>query len=92
MDKPARKLAVILHADIVDSTRLVQLNETLAHDRIRNAFRRFSEIISHYNGIAHEIRGDALVAEFARVSDAIGASLAGRKISGPGSGCFERLN
>jgi len=71
---PSRKLAVILHADIVGSTTLVQMNETLAHERMRDAFNRFSEIIKSYNGIAHEIRGDALVAEFARASDAVSAA------------------
>ncbi len=40
----SRQLAVILHADMVGSTRLVQQNETLAHERIQGAFRRFSEI------------------------------------------------
>lgn len=66
---PPRKLAVILHADVVGSTSLVQKNETLAHERIRDTFQRFSETISAYNGIAHEITGDALVAEFGRASD-----------------------
>ncbi len=32
-----RKLAVILHADVVDSTLLVQKNESLAHARIQDA-------------------------------------------------------
>lgn len=73
---PTRRLASILHADVEGSTQLVQLNEALAHERIQDAFRRFSEIISRYQGTAHEIRGDALVAEFARVSDAISAALA----------------
>ncbi len=73
---PVRKLAVLLHADVVGSTLLVQKNETLAHERIQNTFQRFSETISNHGGIAHEIRGDALVAEFARVSDAVSASLA----------------
>ena len=71
-----RKLAVILHADVVGSTTLVQLDETLAHERIRDTFQRFSDAISTYGGIAHEIRGDALLAGFARASDAVGASLA----------------
>ena len=75
-DTPSRKLAVILHADVVGSTALVQLNETLAHERIQDTFRRFSETIRSHNGITHEIRGDALLAEFARASDAISASLA----------------
>jgi TolB-like protein/class 3 adenylate cyclase len=72
---PVRKLAVLLHADVVGSTLLVQKNETLAHERIQDAFRRFSETIRNHGGIAHEIRGDALVAEFSRASDAVSASL-----------------
>jgi adenylate cyclase len=73
-EAPSRKLAVVVHADVVGSTELVQLDESLAHQRIQNTFRRFSETIAAYNGIAHEIRGDALVAEFSRVSDAVSAS------------------
>ncbi len=70
------KLAVILHADVVGSTALVQKDERVTHERIRDAFRRFSETIATYGGIAHELRGDALVAEFERASDAVGAALA----------------
>jgi TolB-like protein/class 3 adenylate cyclase len=70
-----RKLVVILHADVVGSTVLVQQNETLAHERIQAAFQRFSETIKHHDGVAHELRGDALVAEFERASDAISAAL-----------------
>ena len=75
-ERLSRKLAVLLHADVVGSTALVQANETLAHQRIQNAFRRFSEIISSHGGTAHEIRGDALVAEFPRASDAVSAAVA----------------
>jgi adenylate cyclase len=75
-DHLSRKLAVLLHADVVGSTSLVQKNETLAHERIQDTFRRFSETITNQGGIAHEIRGDALVAEFAKASDAVNASLA----------------
>ena len=71
-----RKLAVILHADVVGSTMLVQRNELLAHVRIQDAFRRFSLTIEAYSGVTHELRGDALVAEFARASDAVAAGLA----------------
>ena len=73
---PSRKLAVLLHADVVDSTALVQLHETRAHQRIQDTFRRFSETIISHGGTPHEIRGDALVAEFSKASDAVGASLA----------------
>jgi TolB-like protein/class 3 adenylate cyclase len=75
-DQLSRKLAVILHADVVGSTSLVQKHETLAHERIQDIFRRCAQTISYHDGIAHEIRGDALVAEFARASDAVSASLA----------------
>jgi len=75
-DQLSRKLAVILHADVVDSTALVRQDETLAHQRIQDAFQRFSITVKRHDGIAHEIRGDALVAEFGRVSDAVSASLA----------------
>ena len=70
-----RKLAVILHADVVGSTQLVQKNESVAHHRMQDAFRRFSTTIAAYNGVTHELRGDALVAEFARASDAVSAAL-----------------
>jgi len=72
----SRKLAVILHADVVGSTVLVQKNESLAHERIHFAFERLSDTITSYGGIAREIRGDALVAEFNRASDAVNAALA----------------
>ncbi len=57
-----------MHADVVGSTALVRLDEVLAHERVQGAFRRFSEIIVSHGGMAHEIRGDALVAEFVAAS------------------------
>ena len=57
------KLAVILHADVAGSTRLVQMDERLAHERIQGAFREFAEAISSGGGRTHEIRGDAMLAE-----------------------------
>ena len=72
---PSRKLAVILHADVVGSTALVQKDESLAHLRIREAFQRLSKVTKDYGGAAHEVRGDALVAEFSRASDAVCAAL-----------------
>jgi adenylate cyclase len=84
MDKDhlSRKLAVILHADVVGSTSLVQQNETLAHERIRAAFNNFSETITAFGGVAREIRGDALVAEFDRASDAVAAAIAFQAANG----------
>jgi adenylate cyclase len=75
MNQSTRQLAVILHADVVGSTALVQRDETLAHERIRDAFERFSETIQAYGGTTQELRGDALLATFSRASDAVAASL-----------------
>jgi class 3 adenylate cyclase len=69
------KLAVILHADIAGSTAMVQQNEVVAHERIKSSFRRFSDVITSYQGSVRELRGDALVARFNRASDAVAAAL-----------------
>ena len=88
-DQLSRKLAVILHADVVGSTSLVQKDEALAHERIQNAFSRFSETIDFYGGIAREIRGDALLAQFDRASDAVSASLAFQKLNAEANSTLE---
>ena len=76
------KLAVILHADVVGSTMLVQKDEREAHDRFQSAFRRLSETIGSYAGTTHELRGDALVGEFNRASDAVCAALSFQAANG----------
>lgn len=70
-----RKLAVILHADIVGSTSLVQEGAEIAHERIQDCFRRSARVIKSCEGHTVELRGDALVAEFQRASDALLAAL-----------------
>ena len=75
-DHLSGKLRVILHADVAGSTALVQQDEQLAHKRIWEAFRRFSDNIEKYSGKVLELRGDALLAEFERASDAVAAALA----------------
>ena len=68
-------LAVILHADVAGSTALVQQDKQLAHERIQDSFQRFRDTVKKYNGQVLELRGDALIAEFKRASDAVSASL-----------------
>ena len=87
------KLAVILHADVVGSTALVRKDESLAHDRIQAAFQLFTQALQRYGGTVHEIRGDALVAEFSRASDAVIAALAATRVmpAASASGRFSRL-
>lgn len=70
------RLVVILHADVAGSTKLVQRDEQRAHERIRDAFHLFDTNIGKYGGRVLELRGDALLAEFERASDAVSAALA----------------
>ncbi|HEY5733791.1 MAG TPA: adenylate/guanylate cyclase domain-containing protein, partial [Gammaproteobacteria bacterium] len=74
-DRLSGKLAVILHADVAGSTELVQQDKKLAHERIQDSFQRFSDTIEKYQGHVVELRGDALLAEFEHVSDAVSAAL-----------------
>ncbi len=74
-DDLSGKLVVILHADVVGSTQLVQQDEQLAHERIQDAFKRFSDAIRKHHGRVQELRGDALLAEFERASDAVTAAI-----------------
>ena len=69
-------LVVILHADVAGSTELVQRNEQITHARIRESFERLRAQVETYQGRVLEIRGDALLAQFERASDAVSAALA----------------
>jgi adenylate cyclase len=73
------RLAVILHADVVESTTLVRQDERLAHQRIQAVFRDVASLVGRYGGTVNELRGDALVAEFSRASDAVLAALAAQE-------------
>lgn len=68
-------LVVILHADVAGSTELVQRNEQVAHARFLEAFQRLRGQVESYHGRVLEIRGDALLAQFERASDAVSAAL-----------------
>jgi len=75
-DRLPSRSAFILHADVAGSTALVQRDEQLTHNRIQEAFRHLSHSVEKYAGKVLEIRGDALLAEFERASDAVAAALA----------------
>ena len=84
-----RKLAVILHTDVVGSTQLVHLDESLAHQRIVDAFKRFAAEIEKFDGDVHEIRGDALLAVFPRASDSVNAALAFQTLQTEANGAID---
>lgn len=70
-----QKPAVILHADVIGSTRLVLLGEALAHTRSVATYKDLAATIRSFGGTAHEIRGDTSAAEFSRAPNAPGAAL-----------------
>ena len=85
------ELAVIVHADIADSTALLQHDEAMAHQQMGQSFRRFEKIIDSYSGRICELRGDALLASFGRTSDALCAALAfqrAEQLAQPGGVCI----
>jgi CheY-like chemotaxis protein len=65
----------MLHADVAGSTEMVQANEQRAHLDIQRTLRSLSSVVEKYGGQTREVRGDALVAEFSRASDAVCAAL-----------------
>ncbi len=74
----SRKLAFVLRADVVVSTRLVRHDETVARERFPDSFSRVSQVVDQYGGIAHEVPGDALIADLSRASDAVCTALTSR--------------
>lgn len=78
--------AAVLHLDIVGSTSLVRRDLIFAHHQIQQLYRRISEICLRNFGIARELRGDAVVAEFNNAEDALNAAIRiqnmGRLLSG----------
>lgn len=70
-----RGLAVILHADVAGYSSLMEQDEDLTHHLVTTYFDVLAETIRRYGGSVAEKRGDALLAEFAQPSDALGAAL-----------------
>ena len=52
----ANDLNLTLVVDEPGSTRLVQLDERVAHERMQSAFQRLSASIERYGGTTHELR------------------------------------
>jgi len=53
----------------------MEQDEDLTHRRVKEAFDLLDELVCRYGGRVVEKRGDALLAEFAQPSDALGAAL-----------------
>jgi adenylate cyclase len=70
-DSLPRKLAAILYADAVDYSRLMGENEDGAHRLLSEYLDLISTKIERYNGKVVHFAGDAILAEFSTVTDAL---------------------
>ncbi len=74
-DAPARKLAAILHADVVGFSRLMGEDEAGTHRVLRQFLDAITATISEHQGRVVNYSGDAVLAEFNTVTDAVTAAV-----------------
>ncbi len=72
---PKRRLAAILHADVVGFSRLMGEDEVGTHARLIAARAVFETAIDGHGGRVVGTAGDATLAEFASVGEALAAAL-----------------
>ncbi len=70
-----RRLSAILYADVADYSRLTGENEERTHRVLSACLDLFSEIIRAHNGSVVHYAGDAILAEFATVTAALGCAV-----------------
>ena len=70
-DKLPRKLAAILYADVADYSRLTGENEDATHRRLSEYLDLVSNSISHHQGTVVHYAGDAVLADFSTVTNAL---------------------
>ena len=70
-DPLKRKLAAILFADVVGYSRLTGEDEEGTHRRLRSALDLLSASIRSHNGVVVNTAGDAVLADFPTVSEAL---------------------
>ncbi len=70
-DRLKRKLAAILHADVVEYSRLSREDEEGTYRRLRDHLDYFAKAIRSHNGSVVNTAGDAILAEFPTASEAL---------------------
>jgi adenylate cyclase len=70
-----RKLAAILYADVVDYSRLTGLDEEGTHRSLSKCLDLMALSIDRYHGNVVHFAGDAILADFATVSNALGCAV-----------------
>ena len=69
-----RKLAAILYADVADYSRLTGLDEEGTHRMLSSCLDLMTQRIERFHGSVVHFAGDAILAEFATVSNALGCA------------------
>ena len=70
-DKLSRKLAAILYADVADYSRLTGEDEDATHRRLSEYLDLVSNSIGHHQGKVVHYAGDAVLADFSTVTNAL---------------------
>ena len=73
--KLERKLSAILYADVVEYSRLTARDEEGTHKTLSDYLDRMSQAIEHHNGTVIHYAGDAVLAEFGTVVDALSCAV-----------------
>lgn len=78
-DRLPRKLAAILYADVAGYSRLTGEDEDGTHHHLRQSLDLISAAIERHEGRVVHYAGDAVLAEFATVSNALRCATAAQK-------------
>ena len=70
-----RKLSAILYADVVDYSRLTGMDEEGTHRSLSKCLDLMTLSIDRYHGNVVHFAGDAILADFATVSNALGCAV-----------------
>lgn len=73
-DAATRKLAAILHADVVGYSRLMGEDEAGTHRALRQYLHAIAGSINKHQGRVVNYSGDAVLADFITVTDALSAA------------------
>ena len=77
-----RKLAAILHADVVGYSRLMGEDEAGTHRILKDHFSAIAALITEHKGRVVSYAGDAVLADFTTVTDALNCAVAMQAIRG----------
>ena len=75
-EAPSRKLAAILHADVVNYSGLMGADETGTHRTLREYLDAITATVTAHQGRVVNYAGDAVLADFTTVTDALSCAVA----------------